>query len=252
MSDNTSPAIEAKGVYKNYLHNEVLRGFDLTVKQDVSFGCAGINGAGKSTFLKCLLDFCHYNEGTIKLFGQPARKRKSRSRMCFLPERFVPPYYLNGRQFIKFVLNLNDQKYHEKKAITMLEALDLDLEALVKPVRTYSKGMTQKLGLASIFLLERELYILDEPMSGLDPKARALLKVIFRNLRKRGATLFFTSHSLSDINEVCEEMALLHEGKICFAGTPDQLLSEHKSANNLEEAFMELISNPLPEASSTS
>lgn len=72
MSDNTSPAIEAKGVYKNYLHNEVLRGFDLTVKQDVSFGCAGINGAGKSTFLKCLLDFCHYNEGTIKLLdNQP-------------------------------------------------------------------------------------------------------------------------------------------------------------------------------------
>ena len=252
MASEDVPVIEAQGVVKKYLRNEVLRGLDLVVKQDVAYGCAGVNGAGKSTFLKCLLDFCYYSSGSIKLFGQPANKRGSRSRMCFLPERFVPPYYLNGRQFIKFVLNLNDQKYNHQKAVKMLEALDLDLDALTKPVRTYSKGMTQKLGLASIFLLERELYILDEPMSGLDPKARALLKVLFRDLRKRGATLFFTSHSLSDINEVCEEMALLHSGRICFEGTPAQLLNKYKSATTLEEAFMELIKEPDLEASSAS
>lgn len=234
-------AIEAHQVYKSYLHNKVLRGFDLNVPQGVSYGCAGVNGAGKSTFLKCLLDFCHYSKGTIKICGKHSKLRKSRSDICFLPERFVPPYYLNGRQFIKLVMGLNQQKYSEDAAVKMLQALDLDLAALKKPVRSYSKGMTQKLGLASIFLLERDLYILDEPMSGLDPKARALLKRIFKDIVGRGATLFFTSHSLSDIEEVCEQMALLHDGRVCFAGTPAKLLAQQDGANTLEEAFMQII-----------
>ena len=190
MSDKEVPAIYAKDVYKNYLDNKVLRGFDLSVPQGLSYGCAGVNGAGKSTFLKCMLDFCYYDKGTIEIFGKMSKKRTSRSNICFLPERFVPPYYLNGRQFIKFVMSLNHQEYNEQATVEMLTALDLDLEALKKSVRSYSKGMTQKLGLASIFLLKRDLYILDEPMSGLDPKARALLKVIFKEIVDAGSTLF--------------------------------------------------------------
>ena len=241
---DASLAIQAIDVHKKYLDNKVLRGFDLEVPTGTAYGCAGVNGAGKSTFLKCLLDFCHYTKGTINLFGQPSKERRSRSRICFLPERFVPPYYLNGRQFIKFVLSLNQGVYDEQKTVQMLEDLDLDLEALSKPVRSFSKGMTQKLGLASIFLLERDLYILDEPMSGLDPKARALLKRIFRRIHEGGATLFFTSHSLSDIEEVCEVMALLHDGKVCFSGTPDELISQMGGGLSLEDAFMKLIQAP--------
>lgn len=247
MADPNSPAIIAQGVHKNYLDNAVLRGFDLKVPRGVSYGCAGVNGAGKSTFLKCLLDFCYFSKGTIEIFGLSSKKRASRANICFLPERFVPPYYLNGRQFIKFVMSLNQQEYNEAAAVKMLHALDLDLTALKKSVRSYSKGMTQKLGLASIFLLKHDLYILDEPMSGLDPKARALLKVIFKDIVAAGATLFFTSHSLSDIEEVCEEMALLHDGRVCFAGTPAQLLKEQNDAPTLEAAFMQLIKAPLPE-----
>lgn len=247
MNSNDVPALAAKGVHKNYLDNAVLRGFDLTVPQGLSYGCAGVNGAGKSTFLKCLLDFCYYSKGSIEIFGQSSRQRRSRSNICFLPERFVPPYYLNGRQFIKFVMSLNQQNYNEEAAVQMLNALDLDLTALTKSVRSYSKGMTQKLGLASIFLLKHDLYILDEPMSGLDPKARALLKVIFKDIVAAGSTLFFTSHSLSDIEEVCEQMALLHDGKVCFAGTPAELLAQQGNAETLEMAFMDLIEAPLPE-----
>lgn len=237
-------AIYANGVHKKYLSNEVLRGFDLAVPKGKAYGCAGVNGAGKSTFLKCLLDFCHYDKGTIEIFGQSSKNRLSRSRICFLPERFVPPYYLNGRQFVKFVMSLNHERYDEDRTVEMLKSMDLDLEALEKPVRSFSKGMTQKLGLASIFLLKRDLYILDEPMSGLDPKARALLKRLFRKIHDEdGGTLFFTSHSLSDIEEVCEEMALLHGGKVCFAGPPDDLLA-HKGGETLEDAFMKLIQEP--------
>ena len=242
MNDSTaSLAIHAEGVHKNYLSNHVLRGFDLQVPAGKSFGCAGVNGAGKSTFLKCLLDFCYYTSGTIRIFGESAAKYGARMRLGFLPERFFPPYYLNGRQFIKFVLSLNHASYSEDKTVAMLEALDLDLDTLKKPVRLFSKGMTQKLGLASVFLLERELYILDEPMSGLDPKARALLKRKLKQIHATGSTIFFTSHSLSDIEEVCEEMAVLHGGRVCFTGKPEVLLGERGGSDNLEEAFLKII-----------
>lgn len=242
MNENSaSLAIHAQGVHKNYLSNHVLRGFDLAVPAGKSFGCAGVNGAGKSTFLKCLLDFCYYTAGTISIFGEPSAKYSSRMRLGFLPERFYPPYYLNGRQFIKFVLSLNRAEYQEQKTIAMLEALDLDLDTLKKPVRLFSKGMTQKLGLASVFLLERELYILDEPMSGLDPKARALLKRKLKEIHTVGSTIFFTSHSLSDIEEVCEEMAVLHGGRVCFTGKPQTLLGERGGSDSLEEAFLKII-----------
>ena len=241
MSES-SPAIDARQVRKSYLSNEVLKGFDLTVPHGMSYGCAGVNGAGKSTFLKCLLDFCHYSSGTISIYGVSSTNRHARERIAFLPERFVPPYYLNGRSFIKMVLQLNSESYSEQDARQMLEYLDLDLAALNKPVRSFSKGMTQKLGLAACFLLRRDLYILDEPMSGLDPKARALLKRQFKRLLADGATIFFTSHSLSDIEEVCEEMALLDRGLVQFAGRPDELRSKYGGGDNsLEEAFLRLI-----------
>ncbi|MCY4324973.1 MAG: ABC transporter ATP-binding protein [Betaproteobacteria bacterium] len=235
-------AIEAKQVRKSYLSNEVLKGFDLEVPHGMSYGCAGVNGAGKSTFLKCMLDFCHYSSGSISIYGVPSTQRLSRTRLAFLPERFVPPYYLNGRNFIKMVMQLNSEHYSEQDARQMLDYLDLDLSALSKPVRSFSKGMTQKLGLAACFLLRRDLYILDEPMGGLDPKARALLKRQFKRLLADGATIFFTSHSLSDIEEVCEEMVLLDRGLVQFAGRPDDLRSKYGGGeNSLEEAFLRLI-----------
>ena len=241
MSDK-EVAIEARQVRKSYLANEVLKGFDMVVPHGMSYGCAGINGAGKSTFLKCLLDFCHYSSGSISIYGVPSTQRRARERLAFLPERFVPPYYLNGRNFIKMVMHLNRERYSEQEARKMLDHLDLDLTALNKSVRSFSKGMTQKLGLAACFLLRRDLYILDEPMSGLDPKARALVKRQFRRLLEDGATIFFTSHLLSDIEEVCEEMVLLDRGLVQFAGRPDDLRSKYGGGKeSLEEAFLHLI-----------
>ena len=102
----------------------------------------------------------------------------------------------------------------------MLHALDLDLSALAKPVRAFSKGMTQKLGLAGCLLGRKDLYILDEPTSGLDPKARALLKRRLRELRSRGHTIFFTSHSLADVEEICDRMAVIHRGRAALLRHP--------------------------------
>src|SRR5207344_2418639 len=115
-------------------------------------------------------------------------------------ERFNPPYYLRGRDFLRYILELESAPYREDEVQAMLQALDLDLSALTKPVRAFSKGMTQKLGLAGCLLGRKDLYILDEPTSGLDPKARALLKDQLRAARNERKTIFFTSHALADVD----------------------------------------------------
>ena len=208
--------------------------------QGQSFGLAGMNGAGKTTLIKCLLDFCASDAGRIEIFGVSHRLTVSRSRLAFLPELFQPPYYLTGRDFLRYMLKLQGVIYDERAAADMLQALDLDLSALTKPVRAFSKGMTQKLGLAACFLSRKDLYILDEPTSGLDPKARALLKQRLRVLREQGRTIFFTSHSLADVEEICDRMAVIHRGQLRFAGTPAQLRQLY-GADTLEQAFLACI-----------
>ncbi len=122
----------------------------------------------------------------------------------------------------------------------MLEALDLDPAALGRPVRAYSKGMAQKLGLAACFLSGKRLLILDEPVSGLDPKARALVKRHLLRLKAAGHTLFFSTHALPDVEELCDRMAILHGGEIRFVGSPAEC-RERFEAETLEQAFLNCI-----------
>jgi len=229
-------------VEKRYGAAPVLRAVDLTVARGEFLGLAGVNGAGKTTLIKCMLDFCGVDGGRIELFGLPHTEPRSRARVSFLPERFVPPYYLTGRDFLQFMLALQERRYVEADVRSMFEALDLDLGALVKPVRAYSKGMTQKLGLAACFLGERELYVLDEPMSGLDPKARACVKALLGRLKAQGATLFFTSHALADVEEICDRMVILHQGVPYFSGPP-RALCDHYGETSTERAFLRCIAS---------
>ena len=235
-------ALTVEGLRKSYLRATALRDVSLRVDAGQSFGFAGGNGAGKSTFLKCVLNLCHYESGSIRIFGTRARERRARQHIAFLPERFVAPYYLSGRQFLNLILKLHGAAYNEDAARAMLTALDLRPSALAQSARAYSKGMMQKLGLAACFLARRDFYIFDEPMSGLDPKARALVKRQFRALKERGATLFFTSHALADIAEACEQMAILHNGEIRFVGAPAALTAQYAAAT-LEDAYLLAIEN---------
>jgi ABC-2 type transport system ATP-binding protein len=236
-------ALEFDAVSKRFGATAALSGFSLRVQAGESFGLAGMNGAGKTTLIKCMLDFCGTDAGAVRIFGVDHRMTASRSRIAFLPERFTPPYYLKGRDFLSYMLKLHGIGYQEADAVDMLGRLDLDPSALGKPVRAFSKGMTQKLGLAACLLSRKDLYVLDEPTSGLDPKARALLKRCLRELRGRGSTLFLTSHSLADVEEICDRMAVIHGGQLRFAGTPAQLRAEH-AGGTLEEAFLACIDAP--------
>ncbi len=230
-------------ISKHFGGAHALNRVNFTVNPGLAFGLAGVNGAGKTTLLKCMLDLCSASSGTVEIFDVPATENRARARLAFLPERFIPPYYQTGRDFLRMMAGLRGDSFDEAQACSMFERLDLDQSALTRPVKTYSKGMTQKLGLASCFMADRELIVLDEPMSGLDPKARAHVKVLLNDLKRRGYTLFFTSHALIDIEETCEQMAVLHGGSLRFVGTPAALRARSESIS-LERAFLDLIAAP--------
>jgi ABC-2 type transport system ATP-binding protein len=230
-------ALKFEGVSKMYGTAAALRDVRLEVRGGECFGLVGVNGAGKTTLIKCLLDFCETDAGKVEIFGLDHRLTAARRRLAFLPERFSPPYYLTGRDFLEFLLKLRGVSYEEAKARAMLDALDLDPNCLSRPVRSYSKGMAQKLGLAGCFLTERDLYVLDEPTSGLDPKARALCKSLLRRLKSQNKTVFFTSHSLADVAETCDRMAVAHDGRIFFVGPPSELQHQYDT-RDLEQAFL--------------
>ena len=239
-------ALRFSGVVKNYGSVAVLHDVSFEIASGEFFGLVGVNGAGKTTLLKCLLDFCHCG-GSINIFGASHRITAARRRLAFLPERFNPPYFLSGEDFIRYVLELQSVAYDRGAAERMLRSLDLELAALNLPVRAYSKGMTQKLGLAACFLGGKDLYVLDEPTSGLDPKARALLKSQLAELKREARTVFFTSHALADVAEVCDRMAVMHAGSLYFTGTPAQLCRQF-AAENLEQAFLRCIDSAAPSA----
>lgn len=239
----STPIVRFSGVVKAYGATRVLDGVDLTLERGHFFGLAGLNGAGKTTLIKCMLDFCSIDQGTITLFGDAHTDPRSRSGLAFLPERFNPPYYLTGADFLRYAFALQGSNYSEERVHRMLEALDLDPKALAKPVRSYSKGMTQKLGLAATFLSERELLVLDEPMSGLDPRARACVKRLLAKARADGRSLFFTSHQLVDIEEICDRVVVLHRGVPYYAGTPQGLCQDYAELS-IEQAFLRCIEAP--------
>jgi len=241
----TVPALRFRNISKTYAGAgaDALSAFTLDIEPGECFGLVGANGAGKTTLIKCLLDFCEADKtdgGSIGIFGVSHRKTGSRTPLAYLPERFNPPYYLTGRDFLQYMAKMHHTDYDESAATRVLQELDLDATALDKPVRAYSKGMNQKLGLAACMLSRKDLYILDEPTSGLDPRARILLKRKLKALRDEGRTIFFTSHALADVEEMCNRVAVIDGGKLRFAGTPAELMRAQNAAT-MEEAFMALV-----------
>lgn len=233
-------AVRVSGLKKSYGPNAVLGGVDLEVAEGASFGLLGLNGAGKTTLIKCLLDLCDHDAGAIAVYGVPAREPRARARLAYLPEQFVPPHYLVGREFLSLMLALAGKRYDAARVASRLSQLELDPVVLERRVRALSKGMTQKLGLAAVLLVERDLYVLDEPMSGLDPASRIAVKSALRDLVAEGRTLFFTSHVLADVEELCDAIAVLDGGTIRFHGTP-RALCERTGEAHLERAFLRCI-----------
>ena len=236
----SAPALRISSLHKSYGNAVALADFSLEIAAGEFFGLVGANGAGKTTLIKCALDFCDIQSGSIDIFGTPHRQTAARSRLAFLPERFTPPHYLNGRDFLRYLAALHRRPYDEARACAMLAALELDAAALARPARAYSRGMTQKLGLAACLLSGKDLLILDEPTSGLDPKARALLKQELKAQHGAGRTLLMTSHALHDVGEMCGRMAVVDRGRLRYAGTPAEFIARYRAAD-LEQAYLACI-----------
>jgi ABC-2 type transport system ATP-binding protein len=239
-----APALHVAGLAKRYGSFDALVGVELDVGAGEAFGLVGANGAGKTTLIKCILDLTACDSGTVDIFGVPARSPASRARLSYLPERFNPPHYLRAREFLAMMLQLSgappEYLRDPSHVQGICEQLELERSALEQPVRNLSKGMTQKLGLAGCFVVPRELYVLDEPMSGLDPAARVAVKSLLLRLAAEGRTLFFTSHVLADVEELCASIAVLERGRVRWRGSPAALCARYGDAN-LERAFMRCI-----------
>jgi ABC-2 type transport system ATP-binding protein len=237
---HAGPALRIEALVKRFGARPALDEVSLQVARGEAFALVGANGAGKTTLMRCLLDLAACERGRIEIFGVPSAKPESRRRLCYLPERFTPPHYLRAAEFLRATLELAGARYDEARAARLLEELELERALLAQPVRSLSKGSAQKLGLAGCFLVERDLYVLDEPMSGLDPAARVAVKSVLARLSAEGRTLFFTSHVLADVEELCSAIGILHRARLRFRGAPAELCARY-AERNLERAFMRCI-----------
>ncbi len=208
---------------------EVLKGVDLRVPMHSCFGFLGPNGAGKTTTIKTVMGLIEPTAGNVALLGKPPTDAATRSRVGFLPENPSFHDYLTGREALHLACDLLGIPKAKREGRTE-EVLDIvkiryagDLQ-----VRRYSKGMTQRLGIAQALLHDPELVILDEPMSGLDPLGRRDVKDLLVDLHKRGRTIFFSTHIISDVEEVCDQVAIVVGGKVTRSGPVVEMLGSEQ------------------------
>jgi len=220
--------------------NPVLSEINFDVKENEIFGFIGLNGQGKTTLIKIILDLLNQDQGEVEIFGISNILPNSRKDLCYLPEKFQPSIHQKGIEFLEFVLGFYDKKPDLNKVHEICQNLDLPFDVLQQKISKYSKGMTQKLGMLAVFLSQANLIILDEPMSGLDPKARIALRNELINYKNSGKTVFFSSHILSDMDEICDSIAVLNNKKIVYQGSPFGFKSKHEESN-LDRAFLKEI-----------
>ncbi len=213
--------IEARGLCKDRVssfllkRSMVLDNLSLTVKQGETYGLLGPNGAGKTTTVKILLGLMKPDRGEVSVLGKTAGDHSSLKRIGFLPEN---PYFyshLTGLEFLEFIARLFGLKRFEIKdrIKDLLRMVSMEADAN-KPMNKYSKGMLQRLGIAQSLINDPDILFWDEPMSGLDPIGRRDVREIINQLKRNGKTIFFNSHLLPDVNEVCDRVGVLVKGRL--------------------------------------
>ena len=237
------PAISFENIWKSFSHGlrrqTVLHGISLAVRHGEIYGFLGPNGAGKSTAIKFLLNFIRPDRGRIDVEGLNVRTDRFQDHVGYLPE--TPCFYenLTAMETLAFAgraSGIPGREIREKISHVLLK-LDLT-HAASWQVKTFSKGMKQRLGLAMALLHDPNIYILDEPMSGLDPLGRRLITDVILELREREKTVFFSSHILSDVERLCDRIGILNKGHLLFSGNIDEIIQE---GTGLEDAFIKLI-----------
>ena len=242
------PALSVSSLSKTYrtglLRRSTVQALDdvsLTVEEGAIFGLLGPNGAGKTTLVKILLGLVHPTSGTARLFGRPAGDSAARQRIGFVPENHRFPGFFTAVQTLHAYGRLADVPRAERmdRIPALLERLDLEGRGDSK-VKTFSKGMLQRLGLAQALLSDPDLLFLDEPTGGVDPVGRRAIRDIVLELREEGKTIFLNSHLLSEVEKVCTQIAILREGSLVRQGSVEELTAV--------ERVYDLVATPVPDA----
>jgi ABC-2 type transport system ATP-binding protein len=209
----STSVICTEGLVKQYGAITALRGLSLRVEKGEIFGLLGPNGAGKSTLLKVLLGIISATDGSAELLGQPAGTASVRKRVGYLPEDHRFPDYHTGASLLDFYGALLEVPKSErrKRIPAMLELVGLKGRMHYK-IRTYSKGMKQRLGIAQALINEPEIIFLDEPTDGVDPRGRREIRDLMESLQHEGKTIFLNSHLLGEVEQVCDRVAILNRG----------------------------------------
>jgi ABC-2 type transport system ATP-binding protein len=218
---------------------DALRGVSLEVGQGCVVGFLGPNGSGKTTTIHVLLGFARITSGQAFLFDQDVGKSIARRRIGYLPENPDLYKFLTGRELLTMagrLFGLQKDVLAERIG-QLVEQVDL-ANAIDRRIATYSRGMMQRIGLAQALINDPDLVILDEPTGGLDPLGRMQVRGIIEDLKARGKTVFFSSHELSEVELVCDEIVMLVDGQIAARGAIDELVDD---ASRLEQYFLNVV-----------
>ena len=236
------PILTFDGVSKRYQSGDfwrplkavALKNVSLELRQGEVFGLIGLNGAGKSTFMKTAVGLLRPDSGRVELFGLDPRSREARRRFGFLPELPYFPGYLSAGEVLRFYGKLHglSGKRLDERVQNVLETVNLAYAA-DEPIRRYSKGMQQRVGLAQTLLHDPELLFLDEPLSGLDPQGMKEIRDVVLAQRAAGKTIFFNSHSLAEVERICDRVGLMHKGRLVLVDSVAELVRTHQSSVTL-------------------
>ena len=236
--------IEIKNVTKTYNGKVVaIDNLSMTIPSGKIVGFIGLNGAGKTTLIKMMTGILKADKGTIKIDGldiekEPLKTKQNIGYITDSPDMFLR---LTGIEFINFIADIYKVPLSTRKKRISYLAKQFGLEELLdKPMQGYSHGMRQKMMVVAALVHEPSVWILDEPMIGLDPKSAVALKKMMHEHVDKGNTVFFSTHVLEVAEKLCDEIAIIDEGKIIYFGTLDDLIKKYKK-KDLEELFLEVV-----------
>src|SRR5436190_18507572 len=221
-------------------NRSAVKNLELAVRPGEVFGFLGPNGAGKTTTMNVLLGFVNATSGEAFLFGVNVREPIARQRIGYLPEVTYYYKFLSAEELLRFYAKLFriPSAETESRIQHLLKLVELDY-ARKRPIKTYSKGMQQRVGLAQALINDPDLLILDEPTSGLDPLGRMKVREIIQRLKNEGKTVFFSSHELGEVETVCDRVAIINQGQLKVEGSVADLAQKYQT--DLEKVFLNVV-----------
>jgi ABC-2 type transport system ATP-binding protein len=229
--------------YRAAVANEkkiAVNGLNLTVHAGEVFGFLGPNGAGKTTTMNVLLGFVNATSGEAYLFGVNVKEPIARQRIGYLPELTYYYKFLTAEEILRFYAKIFKipNVEAEKRIDSLLKLVELE-HARKRPLKSYSKGMQQRVGLAQALINNPDLLILDEPTSGLDPLGRMKVREIIQRLKNEGKTVFFSSHELGEVETICDRVAIVNRGELKVEGRVADLVQQYNT--DLEKIFLNIV-----------